>query len=187
MVKNSGGGNKSKGQARKNITASGEGGGGRLRRADEEGEIYAQVAALLGGDGCYVTTLAGRRLFCVIRGSFRGRNKRSNIITVGSWVLVGLRDWESADAAKPKCDLLEVYQASDKARLRAAEPTLNWSAFNEEVVAIKGAPVEDDGIDFQNETNAEYEMQITAEIRGGVAVSETIQLGDGEEITIDDI
>ena len=50
--------------------------------------------------------------------NFKGKNKSQNIINIGTWVLVGTRDWESIVPGKlPKCDLLETYKDSDKNKL----------------------------------------------------------------------
>jgi hypothetical protein len=35
----------------------------------------------------------------------------------GSWVLVGIRDWETKTDRMEKCDLMEVYSESDKTKL----------------------------------------------------------------------
>ena len=48
----------------------------------------------------------------------QGRNKSSNIISVGSWVIVGLRDWETTKPGKlQKCDLLEIYTHQERSKL----------------------------------------------------------------------
>ena len=55
----------------------------------------------------------------------------SNIIKIGSWVLVGVRDWESvADDKLPKCDLLESYSESDKTKL--LQTTTNFMIMKKE-------------------------------------------------------
>ena len=64
---------------------------------------------------------------------FRGRSKRDNWLSIGVWVLVGLRSWETSnteteiDSVKvklDKCDLLEVYSTADKDSLKSNK-TLN--------------------------------------------------------------
>ena len=52
---------------------------------------------------------------CHIGGKFRGRNKRSNYLSVGSWVLVGLRDWENP---VKNCDLEYVYEKDEIEQLK---------------------------------------------------------------------
>ena len=55
---------------------------------------------------------------CIIRNKFRGRGKRDNCVNIGTWVLIGEREWEATSTdKKPKCDLLEVYNSSDVEQL----------------------------------------------------------------------
>ena len=69
----------------------------------------------------------GMRL-CHIRGKFTGRRKRDNFVTIGGWVMVGLRECDDAivtaasHASGQKlagCDLLEVYSSSEKEQLKS--------------------------------------------------------------------
>jgi len=72
---------------------------------------------------------------CVIRGKFRGKGKRDNVLSMGSMVLVGMRDYESCKG-KDKletCDLLEVYREADKTRLFTSVK-IDWS----EIVTAPG-------------------------------------------------
>lgn len=108
MVKNQGG-NKSKKMGRKFLSAPVD---KRVRLAEEEGEIYASVTKLLGNGMFYAVDPEGKEKLVVMRNKFRGRGKRDNSVTVGGWVLIGVRDFESS--AKPKHDLLEVYNDSEK-------------------------------------------------------------------------
>lgn len=116
MVKNTGG-NKSKRQARKFTSQPVK---RNLRLIQEEGEVYAVVTKLYGGANCEVICMDGVVRLCVIRNKFRGRHKRDNQIEMGTWVLVGLRDWEARTANKqPRCDMLEVYNATEKEKLQS--------------------------------------------------------------------
>jgi hypothetical protein len=68
---------------------------------------------------------------CVIRGKFRGKGKRDNVLAMGSLVLVGMRDYESSKNSNSKnklenCDLLEVYRDTDKARVFSSVK-IDWS------------------------------------------------------------
>lgn len=114
MVKNQNGGNKSKKTARKLVTAPVD---RKVRLACEEGEIYAVVTKMLGNGMFHANDSEGKERLCVMRNKFRGRGKRDNIVTLGCWVLIGERDFESS-ASKPKCDLLEVYTDSEKMKLK---------------------------------------------------------------------
>jgi translation initiation factor IF-1 len=103
MVKNNGG-SKTKSQARKLVTGGDRVGPIRMSTSDDE--KYALVTKMLGNGMCYINTYDGLTLLCHIRNKFRGRSKRNNFIGMGSYVLIGMREWEST----PKnCDLLEVY------------------------------------------------------------------------------
>jgi hypothetical protein len=98
MVRNTTGGSKTKSQARKsfkdkdtNDTFT------SLRTPQNEFEQIAIVTKLLGNGMCYVSipSLSTLPLICHIRGKFRGRSKKNNIVNIGSTILVGLRDWET--------------------------------------------------------------------------------------------
>ena len=111
MVRNTTGGSGHKSQARKNVAPRG-GASSDLRVAKEEGECFAQVERMLGGSNCHVKCIDGVTRLCVIRGKFRGKGKSDNVLSLGSIVLVGMRDYESCKS-KDKlqtCDLLEVYR-----------------------------------------------------------------------------
>jgi initiation factor 1A len=117
MVKNATGGNKSKKQARSSSSAPQQ----NIRKAKEEGEIYAAVTKIFGGPNCQVMCNDGISRSCIIRNKFKTRGKRDNSITVGSWILVGIRDWEVRSNGTQKCDLLEVYSHSEKDKLKQIE------------------------------------------------------------------
>lgn len=125
MVKNATGGNKSKGYARKDAGGSK---GGKLRQAVEDGEIYAIVTKMTGNGMCNVLCIDKVERLCVIRGKFKGKGMHNNLLSIGTYVLVGERGWESTDKkdTKPKCDLLEVYSSSDKEKLQISV-SANWS------------------------------------------------------------
>ncbi len=61
------------------------------------------------GNMCQIITqdADGKIYNCHIRGKFKGRSKRSCIISVGKYVLVGFRHFETP--VFKNCDLLEVY------------------------------------------------------------------------------
>jgi translation initiation factor IF-1 len=66
------------------------------------------LVSKIHGSHCDVTLEDGSSLICHIRSKFRGRNKRGNTISVGSFVLIGLREWESS---LKNSDLLFVYDS----------------------------------------------------------------------------
>jgi translation initiation factor 1A len=127
MVKNTGGGNKSKGQARKYL--SNNSANKALKTAEDDYELYAQVTKMLGNGMCYVLCMDGKTRLCYIRGKFKGRGKRDNFIGLLSWILVGLRDFETVkEGSQENCDLLEVYTDAEKEKLRTTVHE-NWSLF----------------------------------------------------------
>lgn len=103
MVRNDKGGKGAKGLARKAVT------GNRhdfLQLSSCSAEKYACVTKMFGNGMCEIITNDNLRLIGHIRSKFRGRQKRSNMITLFSIVLVGLHEWESV----PKnCDILCIY------------------------------------------------------------------------------
>jgi translation initiation factor 1A len=111
MVKNTKGGNTNKKFARKNISVENVRHKTRLADPKEPCEMYAIVTKMLGQGNCEVLCNDGKKRLCVIRKKFKGRNKRNNIISPQSIILIGIRDWEVvAQDKKQKCDLLEVYE-----------------------------------------------------------------------------
>jgi translation initiation factor IF-1 len=186
MVKNNTGGNKSKGFARKNLIKRDT----ALRVAQEEGELYAQAVKVMGGSIASAIDIDGNPLRAHIRGKFRGRGKRDNFITPGTWLLVGLHDWQS-DKIKPgdikDCDILEVYNENDKNRLKNSVIRVNWNRFIANDSKMIGSEVEKDesGIEFADENVQEYEQLINSQAKSGAFNS--IITDEGEEINVDDI
>lgn len=125
MVKNQCGGNKGKKQAYKDNPVQ-----KKIRLQSEEGEVYAVVVKMLGNGQCQVVDLNGTPLLCMIRKKFTGKHKHQHLVHPGSWVLVGLREWETSKTDKlNKCDLLEVYSESDKQILNQ-QSNLNVDVLN---------------------------------------------------------
>ena len=106
MVKNKIGGNKAKKFARKNVNDTNQ--NKKLRFSQDEDEIYGIVNKIIGNGQVVVMCQDGKERLCFIRNKFSGRNKQSNLISSGSWVIVGKRSWETPKENKlEKCDLLE--------------------------------------------------------------------------------
>lgn len=181
MVKNNVGGNKSKGFARKNMVKR----DGRLRVIQEEGEVYAQAVKVMGGNIASAIDIHGNTLRAHIRGKFRGRGKHDNFIGPGTWLLVGLHDWQKTGDIKD-CDILEVYSETDKTRLKNSVTNMDWNRFIANDTKINGVDVEKDefGIEFADEATQEYEELIAAQVVQG---KNTIIMDDDEKIDIDDI
>ena len=129
MVKNFGG-NKNKRLARKVISAPRD---NRLRTPDpnQPDEQFACVSKMLGNGMCHVECGDNKTRICIIRNKFRGRSKRDNVISAGSFVLVDVRSWETGSTAKSKlekCDLLEVYNPGEMERLKDSV-SFDWNKF----------------------------------------------------------
>jgi translation initiation factor 1A len=189
MVKNTTGGSKTKGQGRKFITAKSN---NALRLSHDESEIYAQVTKVLGGSMCHVLCIDDITRLCHIRGKFRGRGKRDNFVGNGTWILVGLREWEAEKSISSKklenCDLLEVYSELDKDRLKSAVINVNWNNFI--VNDNKNSKTTDDSsalFVFSDEKTEEYRELIDAQVTEARAGNLSIISDDGELIDVDDI
>ena len=136
MVKNTHGGSGHKKFARKHTSSKNN---NKLRTIEEEGEMYAIVTSLCGNNMFICHCIDNQSRLGRIRGKFSGgRGKRDNMLVVGGWVLVGLREWDVSDTntnvnnintknqKMQECDLLEVYSESDKNQLIDSESE-NWS------------------------------------------------------------
>ena len=185
MVKNSSGGNKAKGFARKNLTKRDT----ALRVADEEGEVYAQAVKVMGGNIASAIDIDGLPLRAHIRGKFRGKGKRDNFIGPNVWLLVGLHEWtaEKKQGEIRDCDILEVYSDIDKNRLKNSVTSVNWSKFIANDSKTIGVPEEggDHEIRFADEATQEYEQLIAAQ--ADACATNTVIIDDGQEIDVDDI
>jgi initiation factor 1A len=108
MVKNMTGGKKSKKICHKSFTQT------TMMVSTSPMEVYGIVVKMMGGKICEVKCQDDKVRLCHIRGSFSGKNKGSNFIRPGQWVLVGLREW-STD--KQHCDLLFMYSDREKEKI----------------------------------------------------------------------
>jgi translation initiation factor IF-1 len=123
MVKNTMGGCNGKKFAHKHAVKSTKSG---LRISQNKSEIYG-VVKRLNGNTFDVTCVDEKERRCFIRGKFKGRGKRDNIIEVDKWVLIGLREFQQVPSGlvlvngkkeMEMCDLLEVYSSSEKETLK---------------------------------------------------------------------
>lgn len=111
MVRNTTGGTRTKGLARKHQNK----GDSKLRLPDDELEQVACVTKMLGNGMCEIYTNKNERLIGHIRNKFRGRQKRHNMITTSAIVLIGLRAWENPIK---NCDILTLYDDSQVNQLK---------------------------------------------------------------------
>ena len=206
MVKNTHGGSGHKKFASKHFNAPKN---NKLRVSEDEGECYAIVTKMLGNGMFHCYCLDGVTRLGHIRGKFSGRSKRDNIVEIGKWVLIGLREWDissektntlSKGKEKEKlqqCDLLEVYTDTDKQRLKETVTT-SWSLLENNDVTKKynGDNMDNNEVIFSTERDFERDRLVeemkssTMEkitLKPGQENSTNINNEEEEEINIDDI
>jgi len=115
MVKNSGG-NKSKKQARKSVVLPQA--TQNVRYVAETGEMYAVITNIYGGKTCQVMCDDGVSRRCTIRRKFMMARRGDNAIAAGTWIMAGLYDWEKRADGTQTCDMLEVYSAGERDKLK---------------------------------------------------------------------
>jgi len=126
----------------------------RIRLSVLDEEKYAIVTKMLGNGMCQVLCNDAQSRLCIIRGGFKGKNKSSNIIKSGTWVLVGTRDWETVTSGKlPKCDLLETYKDSDKTKL--LDTPTDFTVLKNEEYILTNTTKEMDDVDISVDISAE--------------------------------
>lgn len=186
MVKNLGG-NKSKKLGRKHVTTSNYT-NRKLRVKHEEDEIYACVSKIYGQGRCLIRCIDSVERPLVIRNKFRGRGKRDNTIRLGTWILAGLRSWESRTEKKEQtCDLLEVYNDNEVKQLKD-KVSEDWSLFHGLGEITNGEIDIDEDLGFEmsnTEVNEELEKEINETISNISNEEETF--GNEDNLNIDDI
>ncbi len=166
MVKNAGG-NKSKGFARKGFNKPEN--KSTLRLSQDELEIYCSVTKILGDSMCYVHGIEdGIQRLCHIRGKFKGRGKRDNFASNNSWVLVGIRDYETIKENKlQNCDLLEVYSDIETIKLKSL---------------LEPQKVESENICFENEKKDDNLIEELSKLQNFEKVGEAEEIVDFNDI-----
>ena len=183
MVKNTIGGSKTKGQARK---LGGGAQSNKLRISQDALEVYSVAVRAYGNAMFEVLGVDNVKRLCHIRGKFKGRGKRDNFISVGMYLLVGLREWESQDALiaqhkLPNCDLISVYSDQDKDRLKSDESHVDWDVLKAMEDSQKVVKCET-SIHFTEEE----EYKVSAD--SSSSTTPTVIICDGEEaVNVDDI
>jgi len=207
MVKNTHGGNGHKKFARKHTTNKPN---NRLRVALEEGEEYAIVTKMLGNNMFHCHCIDNTSRLGHIRGKFAGRGKRDNMIGCGTWVLIGVREWDldkqqdtSGKGKLQQCDLLEVYTESDKDYLKDTIDADWIILINNDVTRNKtpndnGNNLDDDAFKFVTEKDMDRqrfieEMKSEATEKISLKIQESNipkynnNNDDDDEVNIDDI
>ena len=154
MPKNTKGGSGHKRQARKHTSGGYQ--NNRTRFSADPLEMYAVCTKLYGQGHIEVMCHDGVSRMCVIRKKFKGRGKRDNAVTMGTWLLVGKREFEvRAAGKKEKCDLLEVYRDNDKNTLQQHQSEINWNVLKAQ--APEGTEADDeDTFQFVDERTMKY-------------------------------
>jgi initiation factor 1A len=183
MVKNFGG-KKTKGMARKNLTARTN---NVLRVSTNEFEKFSQVLKLLGNGMCHVLCDDNVTRLCHIRGKFRGRGKRDNFVKIGSLLLVGIREYESGGDGKKlqNCDLLEVYADQDIVKLKQLVIDVNWRLLSTNMMTNEKA-YENEDIQFIDNGQDEYYEMMNQQVKNNETVL-NITFEEEEQVKIDDI
>ena len=119
MVRNTTGGGRTKGLARKHQNTGGS--RGHTRVPEEEGEEIGIVNKMYGNGMCEIFNNDNIKLIGHIRNKFRGRQKRHNKIESSMLVLIGLRTWEST---LKNCDILCIYSDEEVEQLKTL-PSVN--------------------------------------------------------------
>ena len=179
MVRNTTGGNKNKGFARKHAQGGASKAGMKLRVSEDEGELYAVCTKNLGNNMFHAIAVDGITYLVHIRGKFSGRGRRDNTVSGGVWVLIGLRPWTNADQSDKKkklqqCDLLEVYSEQDKTRLQDAVVD-DWEVLitNDPTRINKEAEPNPGEIAWQTDKDIEKE-KLLAQIQAGTTEKITL-------------
>jgi len=115
MVKNETGGKRSKQIARKTIETPQT--SQRVRYIEQPGEMYAICTAKFGGRNIQVMCHDGISRRCIIRNKFM-KLKGDNSIAIGTWLMVGIYEWEKRVDCSKTCDVLEVYLRSEREKIK---------------------------------------------------------------------
>ena len=178
MVKNFGG-NKSKKFGRKHLvdnTAN-----RKLRLKEDTDEVYACVSKMLGNGMCEVYTEDNTRLIAHIRNKFRGKQKRHNMISTTSLVMVGLREWENP---VKNSDIMEIYSDSQVDQLKNI-PSIKIDNVMKLRIGVHGVTPADkthDDFDFTEDTESK-----TEELPPNKVFTESFTMKEMEEVDLDDI
>lgn len=176
MVKNTTGGTGTKGLARKHQRSARD---GKLITPSSDLEQICCVTKMLGNGMCEVYTEDNTRLIAHIRNKFRGRQKRHNMISVSSIVMVGLREWENP---VKNCDIMEIYSDSQVEQIKNI-PSIKIENVLRLRIGTHGSvsKEQDDMLDFAEESETVEETIPSNNF------TESFTLNKVDEIDLDDI
>jgi initiation factor 1A len=172
-------------------TSSGSSSNSFIRTSQDPNEIYAIATKMLGNNMFHCHCIDNKVRLCHIRGRFGGRNKRDNIISAGTWILVGLREWENDSSGSLKklqqCDLLEIYSGISKERLKELED-YDWSILNANDLSKVDNALTESEDDFKFMTDRDEEiMRLNEEMKTNTSKRITMieDQNEDEEIDVD--
>lgn len=180
MVKNAGG-NKSKKIGRKFSAPQAD---KNIRLSESEDEIYASVSKLLGNGMFHAIDTEQKERLCIMRNKFKGRGKRDNTVSVGSWVLIGKRMWEGGSSTKPKCDLLEVYNDIEMAKLKKSGDPI-FSKLRIHADSISGAATDRD-VEFEFNDEDEFATEEYRNMINDMVNKKKTRLSSVEKVSSED-
>jgi len=127
----------------------------------DKDELYAVVIKNYGNGRSEVLCNDGQKRLLNIPKRFRGRNKWDNMVSPGTYVLVGIRSWEVRVSSKmQKCDLIYVYDTTEITRLKRANIGMDWKTLR--VDGQSGADFEDLGFDFDETEKGDITFDFNA-------------------------
>lgn len=171
MVKNTTGGTGTKSLARKNQAS----GSGRIQLSQDPLEVYGYVSKMFGNGMCEIITNDEKKLTGHIRGKFRGHQKRHNLLTPSSVVLVGLRDWENPIK---NCDIMVIYDDNQVEEMKNIPNVQIDKLIQMRLGGGAKKEIIDDNITFGKSSIAEQKLPEEAEM---------FIIEDDETINMDDI
>jgi initiation factor 1A len=171
-------------------TSSGSSSNSFIRTSQDPNEIYAIATKMLGNNMFHCHCIDNQVRLCHIRGRFGGRNKRDNVISAGTWILVGLREWENTQQTGSskklqQCDLLEIYSGISKERLKELED-FNWSILNANDLSKVDTATTENEDDFKFMTDRDEEiMRLDEEMKSNTSRKITMIEDENEDEDID--
>lgn len=173
----------------------------QIKANDDPNKLYAIATKMLGNNMIECHCIDNKPRLCHIRGRFAGRNKRDNIISVGSWILIGLREWETSHPIDVKnskkhkrkldqCDLLEIYDNSSKEILKNVDSNVNWSILhaNDLSKVEFETKYDNDNDEFKFMTERDEEvLKITEQIKSSTKRVVMEENDDEDDVNVDDI
>ncbi len=188
MVKNSFGGSRTKSFARKSFTTDDD--TFDVRLPQNKYEKIAFVSKIYGNGMCLaniiepdVLSVEPQQVKCHFRGKFKGKYKKNNIVSIGSFILIGLREWETTVL---NADLLFVF----------GNPNVLPSSFTSHPSVASLSKTNNDNVfdsltftydEHHSEEKKEHPSLITPTVPKKTLDMETIQECDKEDFDIDEI